>query len=613
VTPCRAPRRIQTTVVGSYPVPEWLSALPSEQAVIDATRVVLHTQEQAGIDVVCDGELSRFDVNHPETNGMIEYFVRPMAGIRTKLTFDELVEYRAAMSSMRFRTQPPGLVEGPVSSGTLDLPQAYQRARALTKKPFKFTVTGPHMLAKTLLDKHYKSLPDLTFAIADALAAQVKYIDADVVQIDEANLPGSPDEWQWAAEAMNRVLKAVKTKPAVHLCFGNYGGQSIQKGTWNQLMKYLNALHADHIVMENAHRPAEELAAFRELKPEIGFGLGVVDIKSTVIESADSIARQIERAETMIGAGRIKLHPSGLRLLDAQALDRRRQDPRAGGRPRPLRRPEEYESRLEAAHDFAKPRHRRGIADHRQRHREMPAIPDETILVRDTPGIDEAEAARIGRHAITLAEHRYDAFGLHRRKPRRIEQAKSLLDTLAIPAMLFRIQINAKQRCHIAVKGRIRHAAGMRNQKEPFGTQPLVLRADFFGGILRDQRAQARAAERQRRIEIFARPVCKDRPFLCGSGESIKQTAGNSGHDRLTAEVSFRAASAVPWCNRTNDTKAFGAQRARFVDQAAPVIEFDADTMTENDRRRVFHAARFQHTRIDHIAEQGRRAPKRSQ
>jgi 5-methyltetrahydropteroyltriglutamate--homocysteine methyltransferase len=245
-----------------------------------------------------------------------------MAGIRTAITFDELVEYRAK-STMRFRTKPPGLVEGPVSSGTLDLPQAYQRARALTHKPFKFTVTGPHMLAKTLLDRHYKKLPDLAFAIADALAEQVKHIDADVVQIDEANLPGSPDEWQWAADAINRVLKAVKKKPAVHLCFGNYGGQSIQKGTWNQLMKYLNALHADHIVMENAHRPAEELAAFRELKPEIGFGLGVVDIKSTVIESADSIARQIERAETMIGAGRIKyIHPDcGFWMLKRSIAD----------------------------------------------------------------------------------------------------------------------------------------------------------------------------------------------------------------------------------------------------------------------------------------------------
>ena len=86
--------RIKTTVVGSYPVPDWLAALPSEQALVDATRVVIATQEEAGIDLVCDGELYRFDVNHPETNGMIEYFVRPLDGVRTRMSFEELFAYR---------------------------------------------------------------------------------------------------------------------------------------------------------------------------------------------------------------------------------------------------------------------------------------------------------------------------------------------------------------------------------------------------------------------------------------------------------------------------------------------------------------------------------------
>src|SRR5918997_6778740 len=128
--------RIQTTTVGSYPIPDWLVALPSEQALIDATRVVIHLQEQAGIDLVCDGELSRFDVNHPETNGMIEYFVRPMEGVRYEMTFDEVLAYRA-LPGMRFRTRPPGVVDGPISSGTLDLPLPCQRAKALATKPFK--------------------------------------------------------------------------------------------------------------------------------------------------------------------------------------------------------------------------------------------------------------------------------------------------------------------------------------------------------------------------------------------------------------------------------------------------------------------------------------------
>ena len=314
--------RIKTTVVGSYPMPDWLQALPSEQALTDATRVVISIQEQAGIDLVCDGELSRFDVNHPETNGMIEYFVRPMSGMRSAITFDELVAYRS-QRGMGFRTRPPAVVEGAVSAGTLDLPRACARARQMASKPFKFTLTGPHMLAKSLMDKHYGNVPDLAMAISDALAEQVRHLDADVVQLDEANLPGNPEEWEWAAAAINRVLDAVKTTPAVHLCFGNYGGQSIQKGRWENLINYLNALHVDHVVMETAHRPAEELAVFKQLRPEIGFGLGVIDIKATVIESADSIARTIERAENLLGPGRVRyVHPDcGFWMLKRNIAD----------------------------------------------------------------------------------------------------------------------------------------------------------------------------------------------------------------------------------------------------------------------------------------------------
>jgi 5-methyltetrahydropteroyltriglutamate--homocysteine methyltransferase len=274
--------RILTTVVGSYPLPDWLSRAPSEQALIDATRVVIATQERAGIDVVADGELYRFDVNHPETNGMIEYFVRPMSGVRADIGFSEWLDY-ARDSGMRFRTRPPGVVEGPLGAGSLNLKLACARAKALATKPLKFTITGPHMLAKTLHDRHYKDPAKLAHAIAEVLAEQVKHLDADVVQLDEANLPGHPDEWKWAAAAINKVLRAVprKAKAAVHLCFGNYGGQSIQKGTWAKLIDYLNALKADHVVMETAHRPPAELEAFKDLRRDLGFGLGVVDIKHT--------------------------------------------------------------------------------------------------------------------------------------------------------------------------------------------------------------------------------------------------------------------------------------------------------------------------------------------
>ncbi len=302
--------RIKTTVVGSYPVPDWFGTAPSERTIADAIQVVIQTQELAGIDVVADGECYRYDLSHPETNGMIEYFTRPLGGVRSEITFEEHVGFERDADVMKFRSTPAGVVEGPVTSGVMNLAAACRRGHALTTRPFKFALTGPHMLAKTLVDHHYGDLPALTHAIADVLAEQVARLDADIVQIDEANLPGHPEEWEWAASAINRVLDAVKTTPAVHLCFGNYAGQQPQQGTWARLMDYLNALHVDHIVMENAHRPADELEIFRELRPEIGMGLGVLDVKTTVAESADEIARAIERTETIMGAGRVKyIHP----------------------------------------------------------------------------------------------------------------------------------------------------------------------------------------------------------------------------------------------------------------------------------------------------------------
>jgi 5-methyltetrahydropteroyltriglutamate--homocysteine methyltransferase len=289
---------------------------------MDATRVVISTQEQAGVDVVCDGELYRFDINHPETNGMIEYFVRPMDGITQRFSFDDLIAYRSS-TGMKFRTRPPGTVVGAIGSGGLDLPLACARAKALARHTFKFTVTGPHMLAKTLINKHYRDTPEVAHALADALAEQVRHLDADIVQVDEANLPGHPHEWEWAASSINRVLDAVQGTAAVHLCFGNYGGQTIQKGRWDDLMKYLNALRADHIVMECAHRPPGELEAFKELRPEIGLGLGVVDIKATDVESADHVARAIERAEKLLGVGRVRyIHPDcGFWMLPRSVAD----------------------------------------------------------------------------------------------------------------------------------------------------------------------------------------------------------------------------------------------------------------------------------------------------
>lgn len=323
MNPTQAPR-ILTTTVGSYPIPDWLAALPSEQALLDATRVVFDLQRQAGVDLPTDGELYRFDVNHPDTNGMIEYFVHKLGGVRRRVGRRDAAAFRAK-TEMHFRSKPAAAVTGPITEGVLNLPEDCARAASVAGGPFKFTVTSPYMLARTLLDEHYHDFAELTLAIADALAAQMSDLSCACVQVDEANIPGNPADGPLAAGAINRVLDAVRAEKAVHFCFGNYGGQTIQKGDWAALISFLNALRADHLVLELAHRPPSDLEALKEVDPRIGLGLGVVDIKVNHIETPEEIARAIERAEKVLGVNRVRyVHPDcGFWMLKRSVAERK--------------------------------------------------------------------------------------------------------------------------------------------------------------------------------------------------------------------------------------------------------------------------------------------------
>ena len=326
--PPKIPRspRILTTTVGSYPVPDWLAAIPSEQAVIDATRVVFALQRQAGIDLPTDGELYRFDINHPDTNGMIEYFIRPMAGI-SSVVGRSVTEEFSRHHPMGFRRKPAGVVTGALGEGSLNLLADCQRAAAVAGGPFKFTVTSPYMLARTLLDHHYRDFARLTMALGEVLAAQMPGLPAACIQVDEANIPGNPADAPLAATAMNLVLDALDrgTERAVHFCFGNYGGQTIQRGGWEPLLGFLNTLHTDHLVLELAHRPAADLDALRHIDKKIALGVGVIDIKVNHIETADEVAARIAAVEKKVGPGRVRwVHPDcGFWMLKRSVADRK--------------------------------------------------------------------------------------------------------------------------------------------------------------------------------------------------------------------------------------------------------------------------------------------------
>jgi 5-methyltetrahydropteroyltriglutamate--homocysteine methyltransferase len=313
---------IRTTVVGSYPVPHWLLGDASRVTLRDAILVVLKTQELAGIDVLADGELNRFDPSHPETNGMIDYFVSRMDGVSTRFSITDIQRFRAD-AGLAYRTEPAGMVTAEIGDGTLNLLRDFEFTRALTSRPLKFTCTGPHMLAKVLTDRHYGSREELAMALARVLRRQLDRIGADVIQLDEANIAGHPEDRDWALAAINHVLEGIPGERAVHVCFGNYGGQTIQKGFYRDLLPLLNGLQANHLVLEFARRGYEELEVFRDLDPRIAIGLGVIDIKDNLIEPPELIARRLQQASKVLGPDRVRwIHPDcGFWMLQRSVAD----------------------------------------------------------------------------------------------------------------------------------------------------------------------------------------------------------------------------------------------------------------------------------------------------
>jgi 5-methyltetrahydropteroyltriglutamate--homocysteine methyltransferase len=302
-------REILTTVVGSYPVPDWMIVHPGEQSLRDATTVAFKAQKLAGIDLLGDGELGRFDANHPETSGAIDYFIQPLMNVRKAVTRSEEKKF-AELTHMKYRARAAGIVEGQIGEGTLNLSQDFHRARSLTSRPLKFTVTSPYMLGRVLLDKHYKSTEALVNALADVLASQLRDVDAEVIQVCEEILTGHPADGPWVADALNRIFDVLPRKSALYMSFGNYGGQTVQQGNWRDHIDFINLLHIDHVLLEMQYRGPAELEFLKDIRPDIGIGLGVIDVKSTVIETPDQVARSIDRAVKILGPNRLKyVHP----------------------------------------------------------------------------------------------------------------------------------------------------------------------------------------------------------------------------------------------------------------------------------------------------------------
>jgi 5-methyltetrahydropteroyltriglutamate--homocysteine methyltransferase len=306
---------LPTTVVGSYPVPEWMERLKTEYfrsrmshaQLLDvhemAIKAALHDQEQAGIDIVSDGELRR--------DNDIDYFLARIPGIEIRnRAKDFYFDYYEATLSAPL----------PEPLGTpLRLAEDFAFTAAHTSAPIKFSFTGPFSLAHRVSENIYQNRGDLVLTIAQVLNAEARALaarGAELLQIDEPFLAGYPEAVQLAVEAINVVTAEVPVTWALHVCYGNRYARPLWQGHYDFLFPAMREARVDQLVLEFARKGYEDLPVLQKSGWDRDIGLGVIDVKSSEIETPGLVADRIRRALDLVPASRLIINPDcGLRNL----------------------------------------------------------------------------------------------------------------------------------------------------------------------------------------------------------------------------------------------------------------------------------------------------------
>lgn len=308
---------LATTVVGSYSVPEWLERLKTDfylhrispahlNEIHDvAIKAAIKDQEQAGIDVVSDGELRR--------DNDIDYLLVRIPGVSianpSKAYYYDYYEAEVAEPLAAGETADLGLVED------------FRFTRSQTAHPIKFSFTGPFSLSRRIRNSAYDDRGDLVRSLARALNAEARKLTAagaTMLAIDEPFLAGYPNDVGLAIEAINIVTKDVKADWALHVCYGNRYSRPSWEGHYDFLFPAVLDAHVDTLALEFARKGYGDLSLFKRYPWEGRLGLGVIDVKSDEIETSDVVAGRIRRALEVVGPDRLVINPDcGLRHLPA--------------------------------------------------------------------------------------------------------------------------------------------------------------------------------------------------------------------------------------------------------------------------------------------------------
>jgi 5-methyltetrahydropteroyltriglutamate--homocysteine methyltransferase len=315
---------LPTTVVGSYPQPDWLidrarlgSRLPPrvrarelwrvpedllEQAQDDATLIAIRDLERAGVDIVSDGEMRRESYSNR--------FATALEGV-------DLDNPGVAIDRTGHENPVPRVV-GPIRRSRPVEVRDVEFLRANTERPIKITLPGPFTMAQQAQNDAYDDEAELALAYAEAVneeARDLKAAGADVVQIDEPYLQARPEKARaYGVQAIDRALEGIEGDTALHICFG-YGHIVKDKPAGYSFLEELNACAARQISVEAA-QPALDLSVLRGL-PDKTILLGVLDLSDAApVETPAAVAARIREALEHVAAERLVIAPDcGMKYL----------------------------------------------------------------------------------------------------------------------------------------------------------------------------------------------------------------------------------------------------------------------------------------------------------
>jgi 5-methyltetrahydropteroyltriglutamate--homocysteine methyltransferase len=289
-----------STVAGSLPKPSWLAEpnklwpqwrLQGEElaaAKLDATLLAVKWQEDAGIDIVCDGEMSR------------QHFVHGFLEFVDGIDFAQKVEM--GIRAERYKAMVP-VVRGELKlKGRVHQVEA-RHARAHTNRKLKITLPGPMTIADTIADSYYGDKIKMAMAFADLLNQEARALEKDgidVIQFDEPAFNVFMDDvGGWGIEAMHRAIDGLKCKTAVHICYGygikaNIDWKNSLGEEWRQYEKFFPALAKSRIGQVSLEcinsRVPLKLLSLLEGKDLL---VGVIDVATDKIETQEQVAQVI--------------------------------------------------------------------------------------------------------------------------------------------------------------------------------------------------------------------------------------------------------------------------------------------------------------------------------